>query len=64
MAALEEALEASKRTEPAVMQGEPSEQMVEVQGLLRKVKQRSALRVLGAVVQVWAHAELLQLVEQ
>ena len=61
IAALEEALEEKKsKDEPAVQQGEPSEQMAEVQALLREVKQRSALRVLGAVVQVWADAELFE----
>ena len=44
--------------------GEPSEQLAEMQALLREVKQRSALRVLGAVIGMWSHAKTVQMVEK
>ena len=41
--------------------GEPSEQLAEMQALLREVKQRSALWVLGGVIGLWSHAKTVQM---
>ena len=62
-----EAQVAELKKELAVLRGEmgePSEQLAEMQALLREVKQRSALRVLGAVIGMWSHAKTVQMVEK